>query len=221
LKEIRLQTAAAHQIATIDLEEGDLASARDRFFEVLALSSDNPNRHDEASLWHQIATIDMRSREYQAARENFLRSLELRRSLGMHAGLATTLNSLGRIDIQLGEFALAKSRLTEALAIARWLGTPAEEAETWHHLGLLAIGLGRPHKGVRLLALGHSRFEAIGHADAQQAQADLKQTADALGYTLADIKRIVAEVKAAYDADGGQTLYRGAFGEDLPTVSDD
>ncbi len=89
------KAATWHQLATIDLNEGDYQAAREKFARSLEIEQSIGDRAGEAATWHNLATIDLNEGDYKAAREKFARALQMRQSIGDRYGEAATFYQLG------------------------------------------------------------------------------------------------------------------------------
>ena len=81
------EAATWHQLATIDLKQGDYAAAREKFATSLQIKQAIGDRAGEAATWHQLATIDVEQGDYAAAREQLPRSDK--QAIGDRAARAT------------------------------------------------------------------------------------------------------------------------------------
>jgi tetratricopeptide (TPR) repeat protein len=84
-------------LATIDLNEGNYAAARDNFAKTLAIQQQIGDRAGEATTWHQLATIDLNEGNYAAARDNFAKSLAIEQQIGNRYGEAGAFFQLGSL----------------------------------------------------------------------------------------------------------------------------
>jgi tetratricopeptide (TPR) repeat protein len=84
-----------HQLASIDLQEGDYPAARDKFAKALAMRQQIRDRAGEAATWHQLASIDLREGDYPAARDKCAKALAMRQQIRDRAGEAATFYQLG------------------------------------------------------------------------------------------------------------------------------
>ena len=75
-----------HSLATIDLDQGDYAAARDKFDRALQMRQAIGDRAGEAAAWHSLASIDLEQGDYAAARDKFDRALQMRQAIGDRAG---------------------------------------------------------------------------------------------------------------------------------------
>ena len=136
------EAATWHNLATIDLNEGNYAAARDQFGKSLAISEAIGDRAGEAATWDQLASIDLNEGNYAAARERFEKSLAMRQAIGDRAGEAGTWHSLGSIDLNEGDYAAARERFGKALTMLQAIGDRAGEAATWHQLASIDLDEG-------------------------------------------------------------------------------
>ena len=86
-----------HQLASIDLNQGDCAAAREKFVTVMEIRRAIGDRAGEAAAWHQLASIDLNQGDYAAAQEKFATVMEIRRAIGDRAGEANVLHQLATI----------------------------------------------------------------------------------------------------------------------------
>jgi tetratricopeptide (TPR) repeat protein len=91
-----------HQLATIDLREGDYASSREKCARALQMRQALGDRAGEASTWHQLATIDLNEGDYVSAREKCARALRIKQAIGDRAGEAAALYQLGFVALKMG-----------------------------------------------------------------------------------------------------------------------
>jgi tetratricopeptide (TPR) repeat protein len=131
--------ATWHQLASIDLKQGNYAAAREKFRKSLVIRQTIGNRAGEVSTWHQLATIDVNEGNYAAAREKFEKSLVMRQATGDRTGEATTRNNLATIDVHEGNYAAARENLGKSLEIEQAIGDRATEAATWHNLATIEL----------------------------------------------------------------------------------
>ena len=130
------------QLATIDLNEGNYAAAREKFGKSLAIKQAIGDRAGEAATWHQLATIDVNEGNYAAAREKFAQALAMQPSIGDRAGEAATWHNLATIDLNEGNYAAAREKFGKSLAMQQAIGDRAGEAATWHQLATIDVNEG-------------------------------------------------------------------------------
>ncbi len=208
------RAATWHQLATIDLREGDHAAAREKFDRSLKIKQAIGDRAGEAATWHQLATIDLNEGDYAAAREKFDRSLKIKQAIGDRAGEAATWHQLASIDIEEGDYAAARKKLGRSLKIEQEIGNRAGEAATFFQLGVVAHRIGRGHLGARLAAICWLIDRSIGHGDAESDLRALSGLCSELGYDQAQFEGMVAEALEAYETNRGRALIERAFPED-------
>jgi hypothetical protein len=85
----------------VDLKEGLLADAREKFTRVLAIKRRLADRLGEAFTLHQLASIDMSEARFTAARDGLLRSLEIKQEIGDRVSEAATLYQLGVLAVKM------------------------------------------------------------------------------------------------------------------------
>ncbi len=169
------------------------------------------DRAGEAGSLHQLATIDMETGDYASARERLEQSLLIRRQIGDRAGEAGSLHQLASIDMETGDYASAREQFEQSLLIRQQVGDRAGEAAVFFQLGRLAPAMNNSANGVRLLAVCYLLDNSIGHGDTQSDLEALTQAAAASEMTPTDVQDMLAEVGAAYEADRGWGLIKGAF----------
>jgi tetratricopeptide (TPR) repeat protein len=145
-----------HNLATIDLNEGDLVSAREKFGRSLKMRQALGDRAGQAATWHQLATIDLNEGNYKSAREKFANCLLIRQRLGDRAGKATAWQNLATIDLNEGNYKSAREKFAMSLQMRQALGDRAGEAATWHQLATIDFRQGdyvsaRERFGISLL----------------------------------------------------------------------
>lgn len=131
------EASAWHQLASIDIKEGNYSSARERFSKSIEIKRAIGDRAGEAATWHGLGTIDLEEGNFAAAREKFSKSLETRQ--GNPAGEAATWHQLATIDIHEGDYPAARKKLRRSLEIKQLIGNRAGAAATWHALGTLSF----------------------------------------------------------------------------------
>jgi tetratricopeptide (TPR) repeat protein len=135
-------STALHSLASIDLNVGDYAAAREKFQTVLSMLQQIGDHAGEAATWHQIASIDVHVGDYAAAREKFQRSLEITQQIGDRAGEAATWHQIATIDVHVGDYAAAREKSQTALQMLQQIGDRAGEATTWHNLATIDLNVG-------------------------------------------------------------------------------
>ncbi len=131
--------ATWHQLATIEVNEGNYAAAREKFGRSLEIERAIGNRAGEAATLHNLATIELREGNYTAARERFERSLAVKQAIGDRAGEAATLHQLATIEVNEGDYAAAREKFGRSLEIKQAIGDRAGEAATLHQLATIEV----------------------------------------------------------------------------------
>jgi tetratricopeptide (TPR) repeat protein len=139
IPEAERDAAVWHNLATLDLNEGDYAAAREKFGKSLAIEQQIGDRRGEAATWHQLATIDVREGVYAAAREKFGKSLAIEQQIGNRAGEAAAWHNLASIDLNEGDYAAAREKFGTALRMCQQIGGRRGEAATWHNLATIDL----------------------------------------------------------------------------------
>ena len=179
--------AAWHTLASIDLNEGDYAAARDKFAKALAMRQETGDRPGEATAWHQLASIDLNEGDYAAARDKFAKSLRIKQQLGDRKGEATTWHQLATIDLEEGSYAAARDKFAKALGITQQIGNRRGEAATWHQLATIDLREGEYAAARDKLAkslgieqqIGNPRGEAETFAQLAYIEVEMKNHDDA------------------------------------------
>jgi tetratricopeptide (TPR) repeat protein len=161
--------ACWHQLALIDLNEGNYGRARSLFSKAMVMLQAIGDRAGEAATWHNLASIDVNEGNYAQARSHFGKALEIKQAIGNRAGEAVTWLSLASIDLNEGNYAQARSHYGKALEIEQAIGDRTGEAATWHGLATIDFNEGnyaqaRSHYGKTLeirQAIGDRAGEAV------------------------------------------------------------
>ncbi|HVM63022.1 MAG TPA: tetratricopeptide repeat protein [Verrucomicrobiae bacterium] len=151
-----------HQLATIDVYEGNYAAAREKFGQALEMRQAIGDRAGEAGTWHNLATIDLREGNYAAAREKFGKSLAIEQAIGNRAGEASTWHQLATIDVYEGNYAAAREKCGKALEMLRAIGDRAGEASTWHQLATIDLREGNYAAAREKFGKALEMLQAIG-----------------------------------------------------------
>jgi tetratricopeptide (TPR) repeat protein len=125
-------------LATIDMNEGKYAEAREKFARSLDMLQIG-DRAGEASTLQGLASIDMNEGKYAEARDKFTRSLDMRQQIGDRAGEANTWHQLASIDLNDGKYAEAREKFARSLVITQQIGDRVGEAATWHQLASIDV----------------------------------------------------------------------------------
>ena len=134
--------SAWHQLATIDLNQGDHAAAREKFTTAMEIWKAMGDRTGEAATWNQLATIDFNQGDHAAAREKLATAMEIWKAIGDRAGEANTWHNLATIDARQGEYAAAREKFATSLQIKPAIGNRTFEAATWRNLATIDLHQG-------------------------------------------------------------------------------
>ncbi|HEX4610677.1 MAG TPA: tetratricopeptide repeat protein [Urbifossiella sp.] len=137
------EAATWHQLASLDLNEGNFPNALKNLAQSLAIAQEIGDKAGEAATWHQLASIDLNEKHYSAAREKLAKSLTIRQEIGDKAGEAANWHQLASIDMGEGSYSTAREKFTTALTILQTIANRATEAATWH--GLASIDFCERH----------------------------------------------------------------------------
>ena len=211
--------SAWHQLATIDLNQGDYAAAREKFTTAMEIWKAIGDRTGEAATWNQLATIDFNQGDHAAAREKFATSLQIKPAIGNRTFEAVTWRNLATIDLHQGEYAAAREKFDSSLQIEQAIGNRAGEANTWNQLGHVAYASGRGKDAVRLMAVAFLISHTIGHNYVKTIAQNFATLCGMLGIDQAQRDAILREAALDYQKDRGQGLVERAFGGDDPGKS--
>ncbi len=205
------EAATWHNVATIDLNEGNYAEAREKLGKALAMQQAIGNRAGEAGTWHQLATIDLKEGNYAEAREKFGRSLEINQAVGDRAGEATTWHQLASIDLGEGNYAEAREKFGRSLAMRQAIGDRAGEAATLAQIAVSAWERQNRESAARLMAASYSILHAINSGDQKVVWTNLIGIASALELDQEGLNALLREAAEHYQRDRGEELVRQAF----------
>uniref|UniRef100_UPI001C6EF935 CHAT domain-containing protein n=1 Tax=Paludisphaera rhizosphaerae TaxID=2711216 RepID=UPI001C6EF935 len=133
------EAAALHSLATIDLNEGSYAAAREKFARSLEIRQAVGDRAGEAAVWYDLASLDLEEGSYAAAREKFARSLAIEQAVGDRAGESAAWRQLARIDLEEGSYAAAREKFARSLAIEQAVGDRTGESAAWRQLARIDL----------------------------------------------------------------------------------
>jgi tetratricopeptide (TPR) repeat protein len=179
ISEINRDGRCWHQLALINLHEGNYAAAREQSAKALAKWQAIGDRAGEAAAWHQLASIDLNEGNYTAARDKFAKALATRQAVGDRAGEAATWHQLAAIDLKEGNYAAAREQSARALALIQAIGDRRGEADTWAQLASIQFKQGNfplaRDQTAKALAIRQAIGDRDGEADAwaQLASIDL------------------------------------------------
>lgn len=157
-----LQGSIWHNLASIDMWEGNYAAAREKLGRALQMWQAVDNRVGEAAVWHQLGSIDLETGDCVAAREKLDRSLSLKQALGDAAGEAMTMHQLASIDLQEEHYMAAREKLGRSLSIKQALRDRAGEAMAWHQLASIDLQKGDYTAAQEKLRLSLSIKQVLG-----------------------------------------------------------
>ena len=125
-----------HQLASIDLNQGEYDAARKTFEKALEINQQIGNRAGEAATLHNLASIDLRKGEYEAARKKFETTLKIMQQIGDRAGEAMPLAQIGIIAAEEGHAEEGLRLVTLSAMILKEIGdADLKRVEPWvNHL---------------------------------------------------------------------------------------
>jgi predicted ATPase/DNA-binding SARP family transcriptional activator len=127
----------------LHMKLGDLAAARARFEQSLALSRELGDQPGMAAALNTLGIVAHQQGNYPTARALYEQSLALCRALGDRRGIANLLNNLGIMAHFGGEYAAAWALHEESLALRRELGDRRGVASSLENLGRAAQSRGQ------------------------------------------------------------------------------
>lgn len=194
-----------HNLANVDVGEGDLNAAQSHFEENLAIARSLTDRAMLAASLLNLGVVNQllfvsgkvdRAEGAERARQLYEESLATYRELGDRKGIGLALENLGAVAPYQGDMTVARACLEQSLALRRKLGDRIGIAGAARFLGQLALRSGEL-EGARALHEESLRIERelgnrllIAHdlsslADVAEAEGDLAQAYTLLEESLA------------------------------------
>jgi tetratricopeptide (TPR) repeat protein len=133
------EASAWHQLASIDLSEGDCPAAREKFELSLEIKQTTGNRSGEVATRCQLASIDIFEGDYPGAQEKFNQALVTCQEIGDRAAESAIWHQLATIDLRQGDYPPAREKLARVLSLADEIGDLAGESGAWHQLASIDI----------------------------------------------------------------------------------
>jgi tetratricopeptide (TPR) repeat protein len=161
--------ACWHHLATIDLNEGHYAAAREKFGKSLSIMQAIGDKAGEAATWQYLAAIDIHEGNYTAASEKLGKSLSMRQAIADKAGEAVTWHNLATIDLEEGHYSAAREKFGKALSKRQDIGDRAGEAATWHQLATIDLNEGHYAAAREKSGKALSIAQAIGYKPGEAA----------------------------------------------------
>jgi len=131
----RPKAAALHNLGMIHQDQGDHASAVEKYTESLGISEELGDEYGIAYTLGQLGNIHKNRGEYDKAVELYTRVMQISRELNDRSSIAITMHQLGMIHEDKGDYAAAVEKYTESLKIEEELGNKSGIARTLHQLG--------------------------------------------------------------------------------------
>jgi len=131
-----------HNLATIELREGNYEAAREKFRLVQELQEVIGDLFGLSAVWHQLAVIELREGKYVAAREKFGRAQEIQQAIGDSKGEAVTFHNLASLELREGNYAAARKAFVSSIEKLKAVGNRVGEAAAWHNLGTIELNEG-------------------------------------------------------------------------------
>jgi len=158
------ESASLVGIAGVLYEQGDLAGARSRFEEALALNRETGNQGGVAAVLNNLAVVLRNQGDPDRARALYEEALGITREIGNRAGEAHASANLCSLFLQQGKLARSKELANGALEIFRSIGDRGGEATVIDLLGVVARLQGDLDEAVRL----HTKALAMRRGSGQR-----------------------------------------------------
>jgi len=137
-----LRARALNNAGNLAQSKGELAQARDRYEESLALRRELNDIPGIAGALGNLGNLAYRQGDYPRAWDLQQESLTLYRQAGARVGIADTLSNLGLIAFQRGDLARADELFGESLQLQRELGNVLGLANALCNVGIAAFQRG-------------------------------------------------------------------------------
>ncbi|WP_392477392.1 tetratricopeptide repeat protein [Nostoc sp. C110] len=132
------------QLGTLDLRQGNLQEAEQRYLEVLTTFHKLNEPAKEATAWHQLGMVYEEGKQWDAAEDAYRKSAQIEESLGNLAGAASTWQQLGNLNHSVGNLGEAEAWLRKALEQYQQLENQASVSQTLSNLASLLQN--QPHR---------------------------------------------------------------------------
>ena len=173
-------------VAATEYFGGDIAAARTRFGDALALLEEVPeadrDRVIHSTILANLGTVAETTQEWAAAEHHHREALRLRREVADARGVLQSLHALGRARLGAGDRDAAERSFTEAEQLAESLGETLERAKIWHTRAELLL---RDGDATRARELATSALEVFSQSrtryDITHARVTLSRAARASG----------------------------------------
>ncbi|MGH7671377.1 MAG: tetratricopeptide repeat protein, partial [Gemmatimonadales bacterium] len=223
--DLRVAANAAGALAGVREERGDLAGARDRYAEALALRERIGDTRGAAADYNNLGLLAQRLGDLEEARRQFEAALALNRRDGRDEVAATNLINLAGLASLAGDFARAEALYRDALATWRAREQWADAADALHGLGQLELRRGDYPAAQAALREALAIYERTGPvpeelavrrdlAGALAAAGDLQGARDELGRA----QRRADSTRAPPAARAGIALARADLAVQLNTL---
>lgn len=179
------ESAACHQLGSIDLHEGRIGEARAWLARALLLkqSAGIPKTENPAILRHRI--------ESEAA----------------------TRLQLGLLELGEKRFSEARAHLSAVLELRKSINDQAGEAAVLARIAAAAWERGRGENACRLMLMACTLFELAGSPAVHSAQVQLETINEVLGYTPERLENLRADIHREYERDHCAVIVAEALGE--------
>lgn len=157
-----LVARAVGTLGWFSLREGDLAAARPKLEEHLALARTMESKLRLSNALNDLGELNRWEGNIEEALRLFEESLELANEAEAKILVARALSGLGEVARLEGHPDTALDHLREALRLFRDYGNKRGVRETLQALGVLAAEAGKPREASRLLGASRAAYEATG-----------------------------------------------------------
>lgn len=197
-------------LAGIDFEMGNVASAIDSFQRILGILPPGKSRMYRGAILDNLGISQLAFGNAESSLETFTSALEIQREIGDVEGQGRSLRGIGRTYYGLGEFDIAKTYLERALAIARQTKDGRNQEGVLRDLGNIAF-LTRDYGTALDL---HEQALDIVNSKSDEAYLQLLVAKDlvALG-RYAEANRFATEAQGTAERSGPELLLAEALHE--------
>jgi tetratricopeptide (TPR) repeat protein len=133
----RLKTTARHNLASMDLNEGNHAAARQQFQQLLRDAQASGDTGSQGTIWHQLATMDAREGNRAAARPEFEKAMALQAEAANLVGVARALEGWASLELEDENFVAAREKFALAARTRQNLDDHSSEANILHQLATI------------------------------------------------------------------------------------
>lgn len=134
-KQLKQEARMYVLLATVDIDQGRTASARERFLYALEMSREVADNQGQARAHNGLGILDVRDGRYKDAGEHFYTALSLYGAAKDTVGLVKTYLKIGTLDEENGRLDNALERYNTALNLARNIPVFPEVLIVYNNIG--------------------------------------------------------------------------------------